>query len=88
MITAEQARNNSYSKTLYWCEDKLQPEIKMAIIKKQTSANRLFLEDDANPEELKQILKELGFKVKVTNMTSECGLKPTHGNVYNVIVTW
>lgn len=88
MITAKQARENSYTKLLSWCSKKLQPEIELAISKKEERASKLFWQHEVEPESLKDTLEQLGYKVEITNMTERSGLSKQHGVVYNVTVYW
>ena len=88
MITAKQAREESYDKALLWCEKKLQPEIELSMFKKQNQASKLFTDDEVNPKELKGKLEQLGYRAQLTNMTEQAGLKCEYGTIYNVTVYW
>lgn len=88
MINAKQARENSYNKTLRWCEEKLQPEIMRSIENGQSSVNRLFWEHSIDSRELKIVLEELGFVVEVEDITSQYHMKLGYGNIYNVKLSW
>jgi len=88
MITAKQAREESYDKVVLWCEKKLQPEIEHAMFKKQNLASKLFADDEANPEEVKTTLEKYGYRVVLTNMTKQAGFKSEYGTIYNVTIYW
>ena len=88
MITAKQARNGAYNKTIIWCEKRLQPEIEFARLRKTNQASKLFTADEVNPEELKTILEKHGYIVRLTNMTERAGFKSSYGVIYNVTVNW
>ena len=88
MVTAKQARDGSYDKTILWCEKKLQPEIELARFKKQNFASKLFTNDEVEPQELKTMLENLGYRVQLTNMTEQGGFKSEYGVIYNVTIYW
>lgn len=88
MITAKQAREGSYDKTVLWCEKKLQPEIEHARYKEQNHASQLFTADEVNPVELKTTLEKQEYKVQLINMTEQCGFKSEYGTIYNVTIYW
>lgn len=88
MITAKQARDGSYDKVVLWCEKKLQPEIELARFKNQNHASKLFTHDEVNPQELKEKLEQMEYKVVLTNMTEQAGFKSTYGVIYNVTIYW
>ncbi len=88
MITAKQAREESYDRIVLWCEKKLQPEIELAMFKKQNQASKLFTEEEVNSKELEKTLEKLGYKVVLSNMTEQAGFKSTYGVIYNVTIYW
>lgn len=88
MITAKQARDGSYDKTVLWCEKKLQPEIELARFKKNNQASKLFIAEEVNPDELKTILENYEYRVQLTNMTEQAGFKSSYGTIYSVTVNW
>ena len=91
MITAKQAKEGWYNKTLSWCEKNLQPKIESVIQTtgtQQKKVSRLFWDYEVNPNELKSTLEQHGFKVELINMTEISGLTEEHGIVYNVTVRW
>ena len=88
MITAKQARDGSYDKTILWCEKKLQPEIEIARSKEQTHTSKLFTDDEVNPKELKETLERYEYRVQLTNMTEQSGFKSEYGSIYNITIYW
>ena len=88
MITAKQARDGSYDKVVLWCEKKLQPEIELSLFNKQKHASQLFMEEDVDPQKLKQTLERMEYKVVLTNMTEQSGFKSSLGVIYNVTIYW
>ena len=88
MITAKQARENSYDKTLSWCSKKLQPEVELALSRNEKRASKLFLGHEVDAKSLQATLEQLGFKVDIVNMTERAGLSKLHTTVYSVTVFW
>ena len=88
MITAQDARNNTYDKTVSWCEKHIEPDIEQAIGREEKVVNRLFWECEANPEEVKRVLEEHGFKVQIQDVEKVYGIKSEHGVMYNLVISW
>lgn len=88
MITAKQAQEKSYDKALLWCEEKMQDEIELALLKGQNWANKLFNANEVNPEQVKANLEMCGYKVELTNMSKQYGYKSEYGEIYNVTIRW
>ena len=88
MIDAYQARENSYNNVIIWCETKLQPEILIARENDRSMVSKLFFEHEVDVQKLEKTLNELGYKVKVTDFTKQCGLSLKQGKMYNVTVSW
>ena len=88
MITAKQARERSYDKVVVWCERKLQPEIEIKILIGEKRANKLFTDDEVEPNLLKELLEKYGYTVELVNMTERCGFKSEYNTIYSVTVRW
>ena len=88
MITAQNARNNTYDQTVSWCEKHIEPDIEKAAASEEKVVHRLFGEWEANPEEVKRVLEEHGFKVQIQEVEKLYGIKSQYGVMYNLVISW
>ena len=91
MNTAQQARENSYDKTISWCERKIQPEIEAkigSIEKIEKMASKMFYASEVEIDKLKSFLEQCGYKVVICNMTKQAGFISMYEDIYNITVYW